>query len=453
MRLAPRTLFGRNLLLLVGLIVFGQFASALIARQLVVKPRIEQLAAFSASHLESIRAALESLPGPERAQFVERLNRSGGLHVERAVEPVSGFAQPRLPAHRLFLRSLAERLPEDSTEVEWKTAPTNTLWVRLHAGGESYWVTAAAGPIDLGLPRAWVWVTLLSTLLAVFGAYAIQRRLDRPIRGLVAAAGAIGTGSPPAPLAEDGPREIAELAQGFNRMSERLRAADAERTLMLAGVSHDLRSPLSKLRLGLEIVGEQIEPEIRAGMERNIAAMDSVIGQFLDYARPDGEEQPEPADLNGLLAEWAESQAGEIRVDLDLAPIPPLPLRRRAIARLIDNLTENAKRHGRPPLAIRSGVEGAAAWFTVADHGPGISPADLDRIRKPFARGDAARSTSPGAGLGLAIADRIVALHGGSLRFSSPPGGGLVVRVDLPLPKPARPAGARFRAGGREARR
>lgn len=434
MRLVPRSLFGRNLLLLVALILGGQLASAIVVLQVVVKPRVEQIAALSAKHLESIRAVLEGLPPAAREPFIARINQGGSLHIQPADGPVGGFSEPRRPAHRLYLRYLSERLADERSEVAWKAEPRNTLWVRIHAGGESYWVTITAGTIDLGLPRAWIWVTVLNTLLAVIGAYALSRRIDRPIRDLVAAAVQIGEGSHPPSLPEDGPREIAGLAHGFNRMSERLRTADAERAIMLAGVSHDLRSPLSKLRLGLEIVGEHVEPEIRAGMERNIEAMDGIIGQFLDFARPDAEEPPVLTDLNGILSEAAQAAPGQAVFDLDLAPVPPLPLRRRAMVRLIDNLTENARRYGSPPLAIRSGTRGRTVWFTVVDHGPGIPAADLERIRKPFARGDAARSGSPGAGLGLAIAERIAALHGGSLHLAAPAGGGLEVRVELPLP-------------------
>lgn len=433
MKLLPRSLFGRNLLLLVLLIVASQVVSAVIIRQMLVKPRIEQLAVLAAHHLEAIQATLEALPAPHRERFLERLNRSSGLHVERAGEPVSDFAQPPLPAQRLFLRRLGELLPDDRADVEWRTEPENTLWVRLYVGDASYWVTAAAGPLDLSLPRTWLWVSLAGTLLAILGAYLIQRHLDRPIRDLVAAAGRIGDGDRPASLAETGPREIAGLAHSFNRMSERLRAADDERVLMLAGVSHDLRSPLSKLRLGLEIAGDAIEPEIRASMERNIAAMDAVIGQFLDFARPEAEEPPQPTDLNALLTEAALGQPEAPDIALHLTPLPPLALRPRAMARLAANLIDNARHHGRPPLAIRSGSEPGRAWFSVADHGPGIPPQDLERIRKPFARGDAARGGKPGAGLGLAIADRIASLHGGCLLIASKPGEGLEVRVELPV--------------------
>jgi two-component system, OmpR family, osmolarity sensor histidine kinase EnvZ len=432
--LLPRTLFGRNLVLLVSLIVIGQIAGVVIMRQLVVKPRVEQLAGMFASSIVSIRSALAGLPAPAREHFIEHMNSTGGLHIERAgVEPVAGGSDQIAPAYRLFLRHLAERLPTDRTDIVWKTVPGNTLWVRVHVGDESYWVTAATGPINLAAPRTWVWVTLLSTLLAIVGAYAIQRRIYRPIRDLVTSAAQIADGNRAVLLSENAPREIAELARGFNGMSARLQAADAERTIMLAGVSHDLRSPLSKLRLALEIAGDRIEPDLRVSVERNIAVMDAVIGQFLDFARPDTEEAPVLTDLNVILTQVSKRETNESHFDLDLAPIPPLHLRRRAAARMIDNLTENARRYGMPPLRIQSGVEGTTAWFVVRDHGPGIPESEFDLVRKPFVRGDTARSGMAGAGLGLAIADRVVALHGGTMQLASPVGGGFEVRVELPL--------------------
>lgn len=427
----PRTLFGRNLLLLVGLIVASQLVSAVLVRQLIVKPRLAQLAAYSASNLGAIGTALEALPTAERDRFIARLNKEPGLHIEPAQEPVSGFAQPDSPAQRLFLHQLARLLPDDRTDVEWKTEPQHTLWVRLYAGKESYWVTAAAGPLDLGIPRVWFWVTLASTLLGALGAYLIQRHLDRPFRRLVEAAGRIGAGSRPVALPETGPREIAALAHSFNAMSARLAATDTERTIMLAGVSHDLRSPLTKLLLRLEIAADRIDPELRAGMEQNIETMDAIIGQFLDFARAESAEPAVECDLNQLLVEAASED--EPPFELDLVALPPLALRRQAITRLIDNLTGNARRYGRPPFVMQSGRDEDTVWFSVADHGPGIATAELDKLRQPFARGDAARSGSPGAGLGLAIAERIVRMHDGRMDLASRPGEGFVVRIELPL--------------------
>jgi len=433
MTLLPRTLFGRNMLLLVGLIVVSQLVSAVLVRVLIVRPRIDQLAAYSASNLEAIQAALESLPPAERDHYIARLNSNRGLHVEPANEPVSGFAKPDSPVQRIFLERLAELLPDDRADVEWKTEPKHTLWVRLFVGKDSYWVTAPAGPLDLGIPRVWFWVTLASTLLGALGAYLIQRHLDRPFRRLVEATGQVGDGSEAVIIPETGPREIAALAHSFNRMSERLAATDAERAIMLAGVSHDLRSPLSKLRLAAEISADRIEPDIHAGMERNIETMDAIIGQFLDFARGESAEVATDCSLNELLEDAGRRHADKAPFEFALTPLPPLSMRRQAMTRLIDNLLENACKHGSPPFSIHSGTTGSRVWFTISDHGPGIPAADLERVRKPFARGDTARGGIPGAGLGLAIAEHIARTHGGEMNLVSKPGQGLEVRVELPL--------------------
>jgi two-component system osmolarity sensor histidine kinase EnvZ len=172
-------------------------------------------------------------------------------------------------------------------------------------------------------------------------------------------------------------------------------------------------------------------------MERNIETMDAIIGQFLDFARAESAEPTTACDLNALLMEACEGQDSELPFELDLAPLPLLPLRRRAMTRLIDNLLGNARRYGRPPIAMLSGHDESGVWFVISDRGPGIPEDDLERVRRPFVRGDAARSGSPGAGLGLAIADRIVRLHGGRMHLASHPGEGLSVRIDLP-DQPAR---------------
>lgn len=429
MTLAPRSLFGRNLLLIGALIAVSLLASGLVLRQLVVKPRVAQMALFTATNLEAVRAALVALPPPQRADFVAQLNRSGRIRVERASEPTSGFAVPANRLQRLFVEQLSELLPDGETDVEWKSEPEQTLWIRLRLGEESYWVTAPAGRFDVKFPRAWGWLFVLIGLLAVLGAYLIQRHLNRPFRDLIDATSKVGEDEALPRLTETGPIETATLAHSFNRMAERLERADAERTVMLAGVSHDLRSPLSKLRLALEITGPSIEPQLKAGMERNIEAMDGVIGQFLDFARIGTSEALVSADLAQVVREAVQDlmqEAGAITLELQPAV---MPMRLQAMRRLLANLIENAMRYGSPPILVGCGKRGTDIWLSVEDHGAGVAEADLERLKQPFSRGDAARSGKAGAGLGLAIVDRVARLHGGRLSLSNREGGGLRARV------------------------
>ena len=276
--------------------------------------------------------------------------------------------------------------------------------------------------------------TLASMVLALAGAWWLQRHLNQPLQRVVLAAQRLARGQPPAPLREDGPTEIATVARSFNHMAHSLAQADQERALMLAGVSHDLRTPLTKLRLGVEIAGPQMEPELVTRMVRSMDEMDAILGQFLHFARMQEAEPPQAAALDDLAQAIAQAQADHGRsVALELGAPPPTPVQAQALRRAVDNLVENAWRHGAAPVVLRTGSEGHAVWIEVQDHGPGLPATELERVRQPFARGEAARSGRPGAGLGLAIADRVARAHGGRLELHSAPGQGLRARLALPV--------------------
>ncbi|RYF55445.1 MAG: hypothetical protein EOO29_53800, partial [Comamonadaceae bacterium] len=205
-----------------------------------------------------------------------------------------------------------------------------------------------------------------------------------------------------------------------------------------------------KLRLGVEIAGPGLDAPLAASMARSIDEMDGIVGQFLDFARVGEAEAAAMASLNDLARAVAEAQADHGRsLRLELAPpshlpdepdipdepdVPDVPVRPQALRRALDNLVENAWRHGAAPVVVRTGTAGTTAWIEVADQGPGIAPEALERMREPFARGGgAARSGAPGAGLGLAIVDRVARSHGGRLELRTAPGAGLCARIVLPL--------------------
>jgi two-component system osmolarity sensor histidine kinase EnvZ len=274
---------------------------------------------------------------------------------------------------------------------------------------------------------------LTSALLALMGALAIQRHLNRPLERVVAAAGELARGAAPHPLPEDGPSETASLARSFNQLVASLTRADRERALMLAGVSHDLRTPLAKLRLGVEIVRDRIEPELVASMERSVAEMDSIVGQFLDFARSAADEPAVSGDLNALARDVAAACADHGQtVQLDLGTPPALRMRPQALRRAIVNLVENAFRHGRAPVRLRTGRDAGWAWIDVLDDGDGIAADQVDALRQPFRRAGSSRSGAPGAGLGLAIVERIAREHGGTLELTPAQPRGWCARLKLP---------------------
>jgi hypothetical protein len=196
------------------------------------------------------------------------------------------------------------------------------------------------------------------------------------------------------------PREVAELADALDRASAQVRDAGEERALMLAGVSHDLRTPLTRLQYALELIPDA-DPALRAGMERDIEEMDAVLGQFVAYARDGRDEHAEPLDLADLCRNAATALPGDWTLDLpDSAPMRGRPM---ALLRAVGNLMANAGRHGRPPFVLSLRREGRHWLLEIADHGPGLSAEAAARVRQPFVRS----GTAAGSGLGLAIVERV----------------------------------------------
>ncbi|MFN7152536.1 MAG: ATP-binding protein [Acidovorax sp.] len=440
----PRSLLGRNLLLMSVLIVLGQLVAAVLVRQMIFKPRVAQVADGVARNVSAMRSGLQALPPAQRVAFVEAFNRQAVLSAP-PVAPESAARRALLsPMERQFVQAVSRRLGADHAATQtpqplWRRDSTGVLSLRVvhegAEGAESYWLNLPSVFPSREFTGAWLAATLASMLLALLGAWWLQRHINRPLAQVVTAARQLAKGQPPAPLPEDGPEEIATVGRSFNHMAHSLAAAEQERALMLAGVSHDLRTPLTKLRLGVEIAGPQVDAPLAASMARGIDEMDGIVGQFLQFARSGEAEAPTTASLNDLAQAVAEAQADHGRaLQLELGTLPEAPVRPQALRRALDNLVENALRHGAPPVVLRTGADATHVWLEVQDQGPGITAEEIDRMRQPFARGGGhARTGAPGAGLGLAIVERVVRSHCGRLELHSGPGVGLRARLVLPL--------------------
>lgn len=446
----PRSLLGRSLLLMAALIVLGQLVAAVLVRQMIFQPRVAQVADGVARNVAALQAGLQALPPAQRVVFVEAFNRQAAQAAPPSA-PEGAVRRALLsPLERQFVQAVSRRLGAGDAATQgpqppqpvWRRDSTGVLALRVVHGGadgaESYWLNLPSVFPTREFTGAWLVATLASMLLALLGAWWLQRHIHRPLAQVVAAARQLAQGQTPAVLPEAGPEEIATVGRSFNQMAQSLATADQERALMLAGVSHDLRTPLTKLRLGVEIAGAQVDAPLAASMARSIDEMDGIVGQFLQFARSGEAEAPVSASLNGLAQAVAEAQADHGRaLELELAALPDMPVRPQALRRALDNLVENAWRHGAAPVVLRTGGDAQQVWIEVADHGIGMDAKALDPMRQPFARGGgAARAGAPGAGLGLAIAERVARAHGGVLELHSAPGQGLRARLVLPLAGP-----------------
>ncbi len=436
LRLWPRSLFARlALLLLAGVLLwlaatvifFHQDRAALLARQFD-ETRIVQL--------QAVRAALEAADASERREAIRRIGREYGVRIVPEDERrVFGAGMPLPPRIQDFEQRLREQIGA-GTAVRFFPA-RNVVLVRMEANGDGYWIGVPFAPrpaADEAPTRALIWSLSLAAVL-IIAAFVFARYLARPLREVAAAADMVGRGEMPPPLPESGPSEIAQLNRGFNRMTENLRHLEHDRELLLAGVSHDLRTPLARLRLGMDMRSQ--DEATRAGMIADIEEMDRIIGQFLDFARSDHEATRERRDPNALVAQCVDRYAKAGRdVRFVARSAGEIPLKATAFMRLVSNLIDNALAYGAPPVDVTTYSDGQHFVVDVADRGPGIAAADVERLKQPFTRASAARASASGiagAGLGLAIVDRIARMHAGTLDLLPRDGGGTIARVALPM--------------------
>jgi two-component system osmolarity sensor histidine kinase EnvZ len=438
--LLPRSLFGRLTLLLLAVVALAVLASVLLFRVERTSLLNRQLSETKLAQLQAIRAALATTDDPGGSETLEELSREYGVTIQLE----AGSPMRPQPPGGPFMRELAERLREDlGPETEIRFAPREQmLFVRVVAADTPYWIgVPVPRSADPGPPRALMWLAMVVALLLV-AAFVFARYLARPLRELTAAVARVGRGEPAPPLPETGPSEIAAVNRGFNAMAANLRRTEEDRALLLAGVSHDLRTPLARLRLGVEMTAR--DDAMLDGLVADIEEMDRIIGQFLDFARSADGGARQPADLTALVGAAAEryTSAGK-PVAFTPGHLPPLRLSPTAISRVVANLIDNALAYGAPPVEVSTSMKDGMACIEVVDRGAGIAPADVERLKQPFTRANESRARADGAagaGLGLAIVERIVRAHGGSFELLARDGGGLVARVLLPVIAGAKPS-------------
>ena len=433
MTLWPRTLLWRSVLLIAAVLVVAHLAWLQIFRASEVEPRALQAAQQLVSVVNLTRAALVTAEPARRFALLDELAQREGIQVY-AGNP--GEAVPPLP-ERPFLRIMEKQLRErlgPQTRLALEREGSSGFWVSFRIDNEEFWVSLPRSRIERNTSLRWIGWGALVLALAVIGAFLIVARINRPLRELTRAAEQLGRGATPARVTEAGPDEIRTLAHAFNQMAADIQRQDDERALLLAGVSHDLRTPLSRIRLALEMLDDRGAANLKAGVAQDIEDIDGAIGQFLDFARPiDAEKMTDAADLNALAQAVVEryTRHGNT-VRLRTAPLPPLRLRPQAMQRLLANLIDNALHHGGDAVEVVTGAGKSVVYLEVLDRGPGIPESAAQRMLQPFTRMNDARSTS-GTGLGLAIVERIARLHGGTIRLLAREGGGLCARVELPL--------------------
>jgi two-component system osmolarity sensor histidine kinase EnvZ len=426
------SLFWRTFFLLALLIFFSSVVWLQMFKTQEYEPRILRNAHQIATVVNLTKTALKNSDAIARVAIIQMLASEEDVRIQLR-EPhdrIEAFTHSGMDSR--LVDEMVKRLGPD-TEVASNVNGADGLWVGFAIERDSYWLQMDPSRLKPLGGTAWlIWLSI-TTALSLLGAAVMAGLINRPLKRLSYAASRVREGHFYGATLDEGAAtsEIREVNIGFNRMAERLAKIEAERALMLAGISHDLRTPLARLRLETELSVN--DPQTRELMVADIEQLDEIIDKFLDYARPEPTNLG-PVLLSGVISRcitpWRNNPRLNITVDVgeDLqVQAEPVEL-----GRVLSNLLENARRYGQSPVDGITRVELVArvhdGWvlLRVRDQGPGVSPETLKNLTQPFFRGDAARTSATGSGLGLAIVERSVQRMGGTFSVFNNSAGGLM---------------------------
>jgi len=429
MKVLPRSAFGQTVLLIGFLLFVNQVVSYVSFALYVIEPNQQQINQLLAKQIRVVFIDIKDARlSPKMA---EAFHRETGIGVYREKDALklglatAGYYPYRSEQMSELLGGPAEvRISQGNEYLFWIRPPqAPNLWVKI--------------PL-LGLEEAnfspLIFFLGIIGVLSVAGGWLFVRQLNRPLKSLQRAAEDVGRGDFPEPLTEHGTSEIMAVTQAFNHMSKGIKQLEDDRNLLMAGISHDLRTPLTRIRLASEMMSE-LDEFLKEGIENDIEDMNNIIDQFIDYIRHDSKDKAELGDLNMLVEDVLNVETPSDRnIHFTANECPVIPLRYVAVKRALANLIQNALRYTQGDIDIITGhdKEKGFAYFIVSDQGEGIPEADIERLFQPFTQGDTARGTE-GSGLGLAIIKRIIDTHGGRVELSNRQEGGLQAKVCLPL--------------------
>ncbi|NAX22414.1 two-component system sensor histidine kinase EnvZ [Vibrio sp. V39_P1S14PM300] len=427
-----RSSLTQSILLLITLLIASQVYSYYAVFNYALLPSLQQFNKILGHEInlmlddsEELNAGLDA---PQRRRVLEQL----GVTIHPEDSPIAEEYR-----HAVSIDLMSEEMSQELG------VPTD---VRMMLGQESYilWMKTDALPGALiRIPLSELQEedfaplfrnSLIMALLIVAGGWLFIRLQNRPLVALERAAKDVGRGEIPLPLPEKGATEIRSVTRAFNQMSKGIQALEEDRALLMAGISHDLRTPLTRIRLATEMMSPQ-DSYLAEGIIGDTEECNEIISQFMDYLKPVNQQSFEAVSLNDLARDVATSEGGyEIQVETELNPQMKdaigSPI---AIKRAISNLVVNAIRYGNGWVKVSTGMtaDNKLAWVCVEDNGPGIENSQIGKLFEPFTRGDTARG-SEGTGLGLAIVKRIVSQHRGAVVVNNRSQGGLKAQISFP---------------------
>nr|WP_153389204.1 ATP-binding protein [Acinetobacter wanghuae] len=431
-KIKPRSAAMRTTVLVVFVVLFSLFMSLWLFWRTLYLPEIQQHARYLAVELEIINNPhLRMFHNDQEVDIDQFLKNRVGI--EYVTDPKKFPNVKDKVIAEFFTNQIEEKLAKelliDQATVYFQFKPSPQIWIQtpeMHGN----WVREPLKTYANYSPELILAWLLGTPIIAGIIILTLVRQLNRPLRRLQEASNKYSKmGSAPYLDTNHGPLEIRQVNHAFNHMVYTLEQTERERRVMLAGISHDLRTPLTRIRLSAEMMPD--EDFLKEGLIYDVEDMDAILNQFISFMRDGSDEEPQDTDVNTLLKELVK-QFQPLDIRFDAQPIPKIQARSMSLKRLIGNLINNAKRYGAEPIELAAYVHDDQLLISVADHGEGIPADQIEGLMQPFVRGDAAR-TIQGSGLGLAIVKRIVDIHQGELVIQNRVEGGLEAIISLPL--------------------
>lgn len=430
-KIKPRSAAMRTTILVLFTVFFSLFMSLWFFWRTLYLPELQQHARYLAIELELVNNPDIRILHRDTEVDVDTWlkNRIG---IEYVTDPKEFPVVEDKFLAELFTNQieakLAKELGVDNVTVYFKFKPIPRIWIQTPEMNGN-WVREPLKTYtnySVELISAWLFgVPIFSSIIILI----LVRQMNRPLRRLQNAASSYSkSGKAPYLDTNHGPFEIRQVNQAFNHMVYTLEQTERDRQIMLAGISHDLRTPLTRIRLTAEMLPDEF---FREGLIYDVDDMDAILNQFISYMRDGSDEELTDTNINTLLQELV-IQFKPLDIRFAMQELPIIQARSLSLKRLIANLINNAKRYGAEPIELSASHVDEHILITVADHGEGIPPDQVEELMQPFVRGNSAR-TVQGSGLGLAIVKRIVEIHQGQINIRNREQGGLEVVISLPI--------------------
>jgi len=427
----PRSITGRIVLLIIFISVANVMLTWIFSIQFTKKVEMKQTA-------QTIRAIVSHLSANQSVEGIAELLE------EDAIIPRDDAPAGLRPAHFPILHSLSERYNQKhDSKIDFYNSHNEPgyVWLLYHSNDHIYqqWLGIPRHSFQEGDPYFIFVQEFIIIFLIIAGSLLVARSIQKPLKVVSRATERFGAGEIPERIKEAGPEEVKQLARSFNHMVDDLKALQRERELMLAGISHDLRTPLTRLQLGIEMLPE-IDESMRNELRADIKQITEMQQQFIDYISAGTSEQKTDTNLNELIyytttrfdAQLKQPIIFEQSEDNIYAYISPI-----SIQRVLNNLITNSIKYGKQPIKVKITKNSTNITISVHDEGDGVHSEDENDIFKPLFRCDGARKNAEGSGLGLAIVKRIIEKHQGTIiakQNGAQPG--FSIEITLPVEAP-----------------